>query len=270
MVEHRKGLNRILFWLYSGQGKWPSAFRWAMLVFDLATIALFLVHPLLSWRDGNPASTGVWLFVDLFVAIVITLDFLARLYIERYKWRFFLRVMNVVDLLVVATLVIPTFAQNLVFLRVLRAVRLVRAFEYFDEKHDVSKWLHLNSFVVSKLVNLLVFVFIATALVFVTQVNRNEKIESYLDALYFTVGTLTTTGFGDIVMQGTWGRWIAIVMMVLGVSLFLQLIQAIAVGDKLRRPCPACSLSMHDRDAAHCRRCGANLYPERQARADKP
>lgn len=269
MVEHRKGLNRTLFWLYSGQGKWPSAFRWAMLVFDLATIALFLVHPLLSWRDGDPASVGVWLFVDLFVATVITLDFLARLYIERHRWRFFLRVMNLVDLLVVATLVIPTIAQNLVFLRVLRAVRLVRAYEYIDQKHDVAKWLHLNSFVVSKLVNLLVFVFIATALVFVSQVNHNEKIDSYLDALYFTVGTLTTTGFGDIVMEGTWGRWIAISMMVLGVSLFLQLIRAIAVGDKLRRQCPACSLALHDRDAAHCKRCGASLFPEAEVVAKR-
>lgn len=260
MVEHRKGLNRMLFWLYAGQGKWPSAFRWAMLVFDLFTIALFLIHPLQSWRDGMPGAAGVWLAVDVFIATVITLDFLARLYIERHKLRFFLRIMNIVDLLVVATFVIPTFAQNLVFLRVLRAVRLVRAFEYLDEKHNVSKWLRVNSFVVSKLVNLLVFVFIATALVFVNQVSRNDEIATYLDALYFTVGTLTTTGFGDIVMQGTFGRWIAIAMMVLGVSLFLQLIRAIAIGDKMQRKCPACSLGMHDRDAAHCKRCGADLF----------
>jgi voltage-gated potassium channel len=238
----------------------PAAFRWSMLAFDLFTIALFLVHPLQSWRDGTAGAEAIWLAVDIFIATVITLDFLARLYIERDKMRFFLRIMNVVDLLVVATFVIPTFAQNLVFLRVLRAVRLVRAFEYLDQKHDVSKWLHVNSFVVSKLVNLLVFVFIATALVFVSQVSQNEKIENYLDALYFTVGTLTTTGFGDIVMQGTFGRWIAIGMMVLGVSLFLQLIQAIAVGDKLRHHCPACRLPLHDRDAAHCKRCGAELF----------
>ena len=48
--------------------------------------------------------------------------------------------------------------------------------------------------------------------------------------------------------------------MVLGVTLFLQLIRAIAVGDKLRHPCPACRLPLHDRDAAHCKRCGANLF----------
>ena len=50
--------------------------------------------------------------------------------------------------------------------------------------------------------------------------------------------------------------------MVLGVTLFLQLIRAIAVGDKMRRPCPDCRLQLHDRDAAHCKRCGADLFED--------
>ena len=44
------------------------------------------------------------------------------------------------------------------------------------------------------MVNLVVFIFIVTALVYRHQVGHNENIESYLDALYFTVGTLTTDG----------------------------------------------------------------------------
>jgi voltage-gated potassium channel len=266
MVEHRKGLNRFLFWLYSGYGKWPAAFRWAMLAFDLATIALFLVHPLLSWRDGTTESTGLWIYVDIFIAAVIGLDFLARLYIERKKVRFFLNIVNIADLAVVATLVVPVFAQNLIFLRVLRVLRLVRAYEYLDRKHDLARWLHFNSFVVSKLVNLIIFVFLVTALVYVNQVRQNPEIETYLDALYFTIGTLTTVGLGDVILEGTYGRWITIIIMVLGVTLFLQLIRAIAIGDKIKRKCPDCSLALHDRDAAHCKRCGADLFEEAEAK----
>ena len=33
---------------------------WSMLVFDVATIAVFLVHPLVSWHDGVQAATGGW------------------------------------------------------------------------------------------------------------------------------------------------------------------------------------------------------------------
>jgi voltage-gated potassium channel len=262
MVEHRKGLNRALFWLYSGHGRWPSIFRWSMLVFDLVTIAIFLVHPLITWHDGVPESKGVWLYVDMAIAIVITLDFFSRLYIERHKWRFFLNIINLADLAVVATLIVPLFAQNLVFLRVLRVVRLVRAYDYLDQRHGLSGWLRVNSFVMSKIVNLVVFVFLVTAVVYVNQVHVNEDMHSYLDALYFTIGTLTTVGLGDITLTGVYGRWITIAIMVLGITLFLQLIRAVAIGDKSKRTCPACSLDLHDRDAAHCKRCGASLFPE--------
>lgn len=265
MAEHRKGLNRTLFWLYSGYGKWPSVFRWSMLAFDLVTIALFLFHPVVSWHQSTEETTGIWFIVDIAIAAIITIDVFSRLYIERHKLRFFLRLTNLADLVVAATMLVPFLAQNMVFLRVFRVVRLVRAFEFLDQRHSFSKWLNYNSFVVSKVVNLLVFVFIVTAFVFVDQSGRNEHITTYLDALYFTLSTLTTTGFGDITMQGTLGRWLAIVMMVLGVSLFLQLIRAIAIGDKLRHECPACRLNLHERDAAHCKRCGANLFPEATA-----
>jgi voltage-gated potassium channel len=266
MHEHRKGLNRALFWLYSGQGKWPSTFRWSMLVFDLVSIVLFLFHPSISWHGQDVLTTGIWIAIDVFIALVITLDLAARFYIERYKTRFFLRITNLADLVVAATLLVPFVAQNMVFLRVFRVVRLVRAFEFLDRQHVASRWLHYNSFVVSKVVNLVIFVFIVTAFVYVDQHGKNAEIVNYLDALYFTLSTLTTTGFGDITMEGTVGRWLSIVMMVLGVSLFLQLIRAIAIGDKLRHDCPACNLDLHERDAAHCKRCGANLFPEGEAK----
>jgi voltage-gated potassium channel len=262
MAEHRQGLNRTLFWLYSGNGRWPSVFRWSMLVFDLVTIGIFLVHPLVSWHQKDVQPTGIWFAIDVFIAAVIGLDFLARLYIERHKVRFFLRPTNWADLIVFLTMVLPVLSANFSFLRVFRVVRLVRAFEYIDHKAPVARWLHINSFVVAKVVNLVVFIFLVTALVYVTQAGRNEHVNSYLDALYFTIGTLTTVGLGDITLPDTLGRWITIGIMVLGVTLFLQLIRAIAVGDKVRHSCPACHLPLHDRDAAHCKRCGANLFPE--------
>lgn len=269
MHEHRKGLNRALFWLYTGTGKWPAVFRWSMLVFDLVTIALFLIHPEISWHGADTETTMIWFAVDILIAIVITLDLLARFYIERHKVRFFLRITNLADLVVAATLLVPFFAQNLVFLRVFRVVRLVRAFEFLDRQHFAAQWLQYNSFVVSKVVNLIVFIFIVTAFVYVDQYGKNPEILTYLDALYFTLSTLTTTGFGDITMVGVPGRWLSIIMMVLGVSLFLQLIRAIAIGDKIQHDCPACTLHLHEKDAAHCKRCGANLYPEAEKAAAK-
>ena len=55
------------------------------------------------------------------------------------------------------------------------------------------------------------FVFVVSAIVYVQQRTINPDIDDYLDALYFTIATLTTTGFGDITLEGSmagcWRRW---------------------------------------------------------------
>ena len=49
--------------------------------------------------------------------------------------------------------------------------------------------------------------------------------------------------------------------MVLGLSLFLRLLGALfAPSDKVQQECEACGLMLHDRDAVHCKHCGAVIH----------
>ena len=64
---------------------------------------------------------------------------------------------------------------------------------------------------------------------------------------------LTTTGFGDITLSGTTGRMITVVIMIFGVTLFLNL------DPEGRFACPTCGLQRHDSDAVHCTACGTVL-----------
>jgi len=41
-------------------------------------------------------------------------------------------------------------------------------------------------------------------------------IRNYADALYFTIATLTTTGFGDVTLPDTTGRLLSVVIMIAG------------------------------------------------------
>jgi voltage-gated potassium channel len=101
-----------------------------------------------------------------------------------------------------------------------------------------------------------------TAVVFETQHRHNPAIGNYLDAFYFTVATLTTTGFGDITLTGTEGRLLAIVMMIVGVSLFVRMVQVLFRPPRAHCRCSSCGLSEHESDAVHCRRCGTPLNSE--------
>ena len=88
----------------------------------------------------------------------------------------------------------------------------------------------------------------------------NPEIGNFLDALYFTVTTLSTTGFGDITLEGAHGRLLSIAIMIVGISLFFRLAQAVfRPGGKVRYPCPQCRLQRHDNDAVHCKACGLLL-----------
>jgi voltage-gated potassium channel len=109
--------------------------------------------------------------------------------------------------------------------------------------------------------------FIMTAIVYETQHGSNPKIANYVDALYFTVTALTTTGFGDIVLEGTVGRLISVSIMIFGVSLFLRLVQVMLRPPKVEHKCPDCGLKRHDFDAVHCKACGRLLNIEDEGAA---
>ena len=87
---------------------------------------------------------------------------------------------------------------------------------------------------------------------------------SFLDVVYFTMISVTTTGFGDIVLQGTAGRMIAVIIMIFGVSLFLRLVQVMLRPQKVEFKCPDCGLMRHDYDAVHCKACGRVLNIENE------
>ena len=60
-----------------------------------------------------------------------------------------------------------------------------------------------NEEVIHAALDLAVFVFMISSLVYVSQRAINPKIEDFIDALYFTVATLSTTGFGDVTLMGS-------------------------------------------------------------------
>ena len=241
--------------LYEGDSHRAHVFRYGLLVFDIVTIVFLIVS---SFLERAP-----WIeIVDLVVGVPILIDYLARLWISRHPGRHFMHPANLADLVVIASLLAPVAGEGFAFLRVVRVLRILRApmvlkrlrrdFEFFREYEQAV----MAGF------NLALFIFVTTAIVYESQHRLNEKITNYADALYFTVSTLTTTGFGDIVLLGHWGRMLSVVIMIFGVSLFLRLIQIVFRPHKVVFKCPDCGLTRHDADAVHCKHCGRVLNIE--------
>ena len=239
--------------LYDGNDRSSYVFRWSLLALDIVTIALFIE---LTFIDEAP-----WMIaLELSLGVLLLAELSARLYISHAPWRRLLRPMTIADIVVIVSMFAAAFVENLGFLRVLRALRLIRSYHVLGMLRRESLWVRRNEDLILSTTNLVVFVFFTTALVFVTQHQINPDIHNYVDALYFTVTTLTTTGFGDITMQGDWGRLMAVLIMILGISLFLRLLQTVFRPPKVHVTCPHCGLSRHDPDAIHCKHCGEVIH----------
>jgi voltage-gated potassium channel len=238
--------------LYFGSSQTAHRFRYGLLVFDVVTI-LFIIGtsfvPQAPWVE--------WL--DLIFGLVILADFCARLYVSQHPVREFAHPSTWADMVAIFSFLAPVAGEGLGFLRILRTLRLLHTYQLVARLRADSTFFRRNEEAIIAVVNLGVFLFIMTGVVYETQHWRNPEIANYVDALYFTVSTLTTTGFGDITLEGSLGRLIAVLIMIFGVTLFLRLLQALLRPQKVRFRCPACGLERHELDAVHCKACGKLL-----------
>lgn len=238
--------------LYFGETLAAQRFRIGLLGLDLVTIAYFVVSSIVD-------PVGDYDILDLAIAAVLIADYGARLISANRPLRAALTFTAIADLVVILSLIAPTVVDNLGFLRVVRMLRLLRSYHLLKDLRQLAPFFRRNEEIFQSAVNLVVFVFVVTSVVYVVEHDRNPAITDYLDALYFTMTTLTTTGFGDITMTDSVGRLMTVAIMIFGVALFLRLIQTIFRPQKVHHRCPDCGLSRHDPDAVHCKHCGRTI-----------
>jgi voltage-gated potassium channel len=245
-------LQARLRFLYEADDQTAYRFRYGLLVFDAATI-LFIV------ASSFAARTPLLEAMDVLFGLAILADFSARLFISRTRLRDLLQPATWADIIAIVSFLAPLAGEAAGFLRVLRTLRLLHTYQVLARLRADSAWFRRNEEVTITIVHLAIFLFVMTALVYETQHWSNPEIKNYIDALYFTVTALTTTGFGDITLHGTTGRLISVVIMIFGVTLFLRLVRALLQPSKVRFACPTCGLQRHDFDAVHCKACGTTL-----------
>ncbi len=241
-------LRSTLRLLYHSQSPGAQRFQRLVFVIDLAILAFFIATPLL--RDN-----GSYLWIDYSIAALLLVDLVARALASTDILRWLRQLPIIVDIFILATLLAPAWLVNLGFLRILRLWTLTRTATFWRPLR--KRGLRRYQDTVQAAINMLVFVFVVTGFVYTTFANRgNDAIANYVDALYFTVTTITTTGYGDITLPGTSGKLLSVVIMIVGISLFVRLAQAIFRPAKVNFPCPQCGLQKHEPDAVHCKACG--------------
>jgi voltage-gated potassium channel len=245
-------LRAALRGLYFGNDERARRFRYGLVGFDIITIAIFIL--------AASQFERWWIVrIDFVLGALLSIELAARIYASTNRRAQTFSFATAADIVVIFSLLLPALIDNLGFLRVVRALRLLHSYHLLRDLRSGSPWFRRYEDVIQRTLNLGVFILIVTSLVYVTQHSINPQISTYIDALYFTITTLTTTGFGDITLLGPGGRLLAVLIMVVGVGLFLRLLQAVFRPYKVRFECPDCALQVHDVDAVHCKHCGRVL-----------
>ena len=247
---------------------------------DIALLALNLVFVGIFVAETYPVPPRVdellW-NLEVAIAFVFLVEYVLRLYGARDRSAEFFDGYTVVDLVAIvptfAVLALPisAVAVNVGFLRVLRVVRVLRFYRFTRDAEFFFGTVSDNALRATKLLlTVLVIFFVSAGLFYSVEDRVNPAVDTFGDAFYFTVVTLSTVGFGDILPVTAAGRWVTVATILTGIILIPwqagKIVREWRDEGTLDATCPNCGLSSHDRDASHCKACGHVLSGEADSR----
>lgn len=244
-VFSKKNLHKLFF----GHSHRSALFNKILFTLSILVFSLFAVEAVMP-------TSFIVKSIEIFFGVLFCIEYGIRLWIAPHKWAYFFDGFSLVDIIVIISLFMPSLIGNLAILRVVRSFKILRTYRILEVAGKENSFIGKNIDILIAILNFVVFLFVMTVIVFVSQSPINQHINSYVDALYFTVTTLTTTGFGDIIPVGTVGRILSVLIMIFGITLFVKLTRSIFRYSKTYYTCPACGLRTHDLDATHCKHCG--------------
>ncbi len=247
--KHAHGIHSYLFLKKNDRSRIRSIF----VALNITFVALLFLE---FFFPGNTFLRLAELSFGFLFVVELGFQYLIACQMHR-KWFNALFIMDVLSILAIFLRFV--IADN-EFLHIFSAIRILRSYRTLDEFFEVNAKLLRHKNLIVSLVNLLVFIFASTSLVFALQQERNPDINTYVDALYYTVSTLTTTGFGDITTVGQDGKILTTIIMIFGVSIFFKIAMSVFRPRKVHYPCKHCGLMFHESDASHCKHCGQVVH----------
>jgi voltage-gated potassium channel len=176
--------------------------EWPLAVAALLFLALYSVQVLIQPQGHTGHLVGLAMFATYLVFVA---DYLTRLYLAQPRLKWFFR--HLVDLAIV---VLP-------FLRPLRLVSLAVVIESLQRAvgHTIR-----GRVIVYTVCGAVVIVYAAAlAILQAERGHAGATIKTLGDALWWAVTTVTTVGYGDLAPVTATGRWVAVALMIAGISL---------------------------------------------------
>ncbi|AHE98952.1 VIC family potassium channel protein [Thioalkalivibrio paradoxus ARh 1] len=224
----------------------PANVAIAVLIVSAALLAILETEDTL--RSGAPRF---FLFAELLIVLAFSVEYLARLYAAgedpRYRglWgrlRYMRTWWAIIDLLAILPFLVTMGAQNTFLLRLLKLLRLLRLSRlgrFSRAWAAISEAIHLRRFelMLSFAAAGMLLILSSACLYLVEGGAQPEAFGSIPRALWWSVATLTTVGYGDVTPITAPGRILAGITALAGIGLIALPtgVLASAFSDALRR-----------------------------------
>lgn len=183
----------------------------ALSLLSIVNLVLLVVYA------GDPAMQLVLAVMNGLFSVIFLGDFVYRLVTAPSASRYFFRLFGWADLL--ASLPLP----HLKFLRIFRLVRVVRLMVQLGPRTVWRTLVHdrANSALMTLLLmGVLVLEFGSLSVLSVEQTAADANIVTASDALWYTIVTISTVGYGDQYPVTEAGRLIGALIIIVGVGIF--------------------------------------------------
>ena len=247
------------------------AFDQALVVAIVLSVAVVVADsvPSLQDRFGPAFDVAEWCFTLLF-----TVEYIARLLCVKRPLRYARSFFGLVDLLSILPTYLAFFLPQTSALINVRTLRLLRVFRIFKLSAYLAEYQLLAEALAASRRKILVFlsVVVMVALILGTLLYVVEGPEhGFSDiptAIYWSITTITTVGFGDITPKTGLGRFIASMMMLIGWGTLAVPTGIVTAEISARtgrgiappaRVCVGCGTLVTAPDARYCEHCGAVL-----------
>ncbi|WP_241856127.1 potassium channel family protein [Sulfurimonas lithotrophica] len=215
--------------------------------FDGFMITLIFLSVYILIRDVKHDINEFWInFNNIIISIIFLIEYLLRFWVSssiskvvihqnehnlllnrefslkklfivvaKDKLKYILSIKAIIDLFAI----IPFFHQ----LRLLRVLILFRVFKLFRYAKSFQTFVSVLATKKFEFITLLMFasiiIFVSSVLVYVMEANNpSSPINTLFDALYWSIVTISTVGYGDVTAVTTEGRAVALVVITSGIA----------------------------------------------------
>lgn len=196
-------------------------------IFDL-TIQSLIVISLISFSIEtlpglSTESIKVLNIIEAVTVIIFTIEYLCRVIVADHKLKFIFSFYGIVDLLAI----LPFYFMHGIDLRSIRVVRLFRLFRIFKAFRYTQALTRLKQAVLNVKEEMILFLVVAGVLLYVSAVGiyyfenvaQPEQFKSIFHCLWWSVVTLTTIGYGDMVPITVGGKIFASIVALIGIGI---------------------------------------------------